>query len=100
MPTVFIIQEDAHKRFDAARDHGELRVLLKEREVRQLNNNQLMDVIHSRIKAFGPGDSLVLVGHPKVIGMVFMALNQYVTSFDVLVWDRLRYEYTRETIDE
>ena len=100
MPKVFIVQEDQTKDFRPAERWGELHVLILAKESRSMNNNQLMDVLYRRLEGFMEGDFLLLVGSPKLIGMAFLAANRIVAKFNILVWDRLRYTYNQETIDE
>lgn len=98
MPTVFVTQEPWPDRntgqprydFTPAMRYGKLKILLGCEY--NPNDNLAQDLLDAGLNEFQEGDSLVLAGHPAVIG-VATALAAEIAPVRLLIWSGRLREY-------
>ena len=100
MSTVYIVQDSPGKNFLPAKNYGELRVLLSPHDT-ELGINDIAEKLHQKLSSIKSDDYLLLVGDPAIIGIVSaIALDLTDGCLNLLRWNRSRYEYIVERVEE
>lgn len=80
--------------FSAAAAYGQLRTVL-ETDDNPIFLAQLTPKIRKALESFEPGDSIVAVGDPSVIGLCCALLALRHRAFNMLKWDRKLHTYSQ-----
>ena len=83
-----------------AEEHGEIIILLPS-NASFYAVGDLVDQLRPQMKAydFAAGDSVVAIGDPSIMAVVFGLLATYHGRFWLLKWDRMTGHYSKSKID-
>jgi hypothetical protein len=99
MSTVYVVQEVHGRNILPAASYGTLEVLLPAGQV-VLSPGPAVNKLRRKLKKFGSGDFLLLIGDPVAIGMAAMVaaeMNSGQVTF--LKWDRQERAYYPVKVD-
>ena len=99
MSRVFVTQEDPTKNLSAAKEFGQIKVLLPPTQV-TFDATWAIEEMFKKLEEFKDEDYLLLVGDP-VIMILAASIVSWVTGgkYNILKWDRETRTYNPLTID-
>jgi len=89
---IYVIQDPGNKNIAPAREFGELFVILKARDVNDME--VMVNKLDNALRRIREEDWLLLIGDPVAIGVaVTLALKHNGGMVKILKWDRRHYKY-------
>lgn len=90
--TVFVVFNDTRKDMSKAERFGRLKDVFSS-VGRNYNADALIAHARHVLEKADKGDCLLLVGDPTLCGICMTVLSEYQDAFEVLRWDRDRFDY-------
>jgi len=97
MPIVYVVQDSPGKNLIPAQEFGELRVMLSYNDSKKSTDficNKLIKILAD----MESDDCLLLIGNPLFIGLACAIASNNLIKFHVLIWERDRYKYRKESV--
>lgn len=100
MSTVFVVQDNPKLSYQDARKYGtRLIAVFPPREQVELSPQYALAQARKVLDAMQPGDSLVLVGDPVMIGICVNVAAEKIGKVRLLRWDKRDFTYIPVEVD-
>ncbi len=97
-PTVWVTYDDKRKDFSKAEQFGELKDVFSSLG-RHYNGGHLIEHARHVLGKSLPGDYLLVVGDPVLVGICIVAMLENDEEINVLRWDRELFQYVPLTLN-
>ena len=96
--TVWITYNDRRKDMSNADRYGELKDVFSSIG-KEYNGDKLIAHARSVLKNWQPGDYLLVVGDPALVGLCMVVISEMDEEVNLLRWDRNNFEYAPLTFN-
>jgi len=96
--TVWVTYNDRRKDMSNAENFGQLKDVFSAIG-KEYNTDKLIKHARTVLKNWQPGDYLLVVGDPALVGICMVVICEMDLEVNLLKWDRINFEYTPTTLN-
>lgn len=96
--TVWVTYNDRRKNMSNAEKFGELKDVFSSIG-KEYNPDKLIQHARTVLKNWQPGDYLLVVGDPALVGICMVVISEIDDEINLLKWDRINFEYIPMTLN-